>query len=49
MCEKATVVIRDKVAIVSTERGSKAIVPIDQICKALERLRLCVNDPRVKC
>ena len=49
MCEKATVIIRDKVVIIATEKGSKAIVPVDQVCKALERLHLCVNDSRIKC
>lgn len=49
MCEKATIIVRDKVAIITTERGSKAIVPVEQICRALERLHLCVNDPRIKC
>ena len=49
MCERATVKIREKVALIATERGSQAIVPLDKLCKLVERLQICLDDPRIKC
>lgn len=49
MCERATVKIGEKVALVVTERNSYAIVPQDKLCKFIERLRICIDDPKIKC
>lgn len=49
MCEKATIKIKDKVALVTTEKGSQAIISLDKLCKFAERLRICIDDPKIKC
>lgn len=49
MCERATVKVKEKVALVTTERNSQAIVPLDKLCKFVERLRICLDDPRIRC
>lgn len=49
MCDKGTVKIKEKVALIITEKNSQAIVPIDKLCKFMERLRICLDDPRIKC
>lgn len=49
MCERATVKIREKVALITTEGGSQAIVPLDKLCKLIERLRICLDDPKIRC
>ncbi len=41
--------VKEKVALVTTERNSQAIVPLDRLCKFVERLRICLDDPRIKC
>jgi len=48
-CEKARVEIHGRTVIIVTESGSRAFVPLDKVCEALKRFRLCVDDPRIKC
>ncbi len=48
-CEKARIEIYGRTVIIITEGGSRAFVPLDKICEALKRFKLCVDDPRIKC
>ncbi len=48
-CEKAKVEIYGRTAIIVTEGGSRAFIPLDKICEALRRFNICVDDPRIKC
>ena len=41
--------IHGRTVIIVTESGSRAFVPLDKVCEALKRFRLCVDDPRIKC
>lgn len=45
-CEKATVNILGKMAILRTERGGKAIVGIRNLCSIAKRLGICLEDYR---
>ncbi|MEL9939572.1 MAG: hypothetical protein QW632_03320 [Ignisphaera sp.] len=43
-CEKASVKIMGKVAIIRTERGSKALVGADDLCDLAKKLGLCLEN-----
>ena len=43
-CEKATVKIIGKAAIIRTERGSKALVGLDMLCTIAKKLNLCIEN-----
>jgi len=43
-CEKAVVKTIGKVAIIRTERGSKALVGIETLCNLAKKLNLCLEN-----
>ncbi|MCI4438159.1 MAG: hypothetical protein JHC33_15235 [Ignisphaera sp.] len=43
-CEKATVKIVGKIAILRTERGSKALVSVEALCNLAKKLNLCIEN-----
>lgn len=44
MCERTTVKIVGKTAILKGEKGSKAIVGVDSLCLLAKRLNLCLEN-----
>jgi len=43
-CEKAWVKILGKSAVIATERGAKAVVPLAKLCEYAKRLDLCIEN-----
>ncbi|MEM0228417.1 MAG: hypothetical protein QXJ56_03090 [Ignisphaera sp.] len=44
MCEKTSVKIIGRTAILKGEKGSKAIVGVDTLCSLAKRLNLCLDN-----
>lgn len=44
MCEKISVKIIGKTAILKNEKGFKAIVGVDTLCTLAKRLNLCLDN-----
>jgi hypothetical protein len=44
MCEKTTIKIVGKTAILKSEKGFKAIVGVDNLCSLAKRLNLCLEN-----
>ncbi len=45
-CIKARITLRDKIAIVETEDGKKALVPLRALCSLAKRFNLCYENYR---
>lgn len=44
MCERASVSVLGKMAVIKSERGGKAIVGLSSICSMAKRLGLCLDN-----
>ena len=45
-CEKASVNIIGKIAVIRSERGGKAIVGVHNLCSVAKKLGLCIENYR---
>ncbi|MEM0014070.1 MAG: hypothetical protein QXX81_02605 [Zestosphaera sp.] len=49
-CEEAEVKVLGKSVFIKTKSGATAFIPIDQICVALDKFRICYpKDSKLKC
>ncbi len=43
-CEKAYIKVIGRSAVIRTERGSKALVSLENLCRYAQRLGLCIEN-----
>ncbi|MEO3993376.1 MAG: hypothetical protein QN229_03585 [Desulfurococcaceae archaeon TW002] len=49
-CEEAEIKIVGKSVFIKLKSGATAFIPIDQVCLALEKFKICLpKDSRIKC
>ncbi|MEM1703317.1 MAG: hypothetical protein QXQ31_04610 [Zestosphaera sp.] len=49
-CEEAEIKVVGKSVFIKLKSGATAFIPIDQVCVALEKFRICPpKDSKIKC
>ncbi|MGC8975630.1 MAG: hypothetical protein ACP5KB_05495 [Thermoprotei archaeon] len=49
-CEEAEIRVVGKSVFIKLKSGATAFIPIDQVCLALEKFRICLpRDSKIKC